>query len=199
MNRLIGFFAAALLVMLPSLGLASNWSIDPDHSDVGFKVRHMMVSNVKGNFGKVHGVVQVDDKDISKSRVTATIDTASIDTGVVKRDAHLRSPDFLEVDKYPTMTFVSTKVVRDGADKLKVSGDLTLHGVTRPVVLEVEGPSSEIKDPMGNIRRGASASTKISRKEYGLTWNKMIEAGGVAVGDEIVISIEVELVKVAEK
>ena len=199
MNRLVGFFAAALLVLVPALGLASTWNIDPDHTDVGFKVRHLMVSNVKGSFGKAQGVVYVDDKDVSKSRVSATIDTSSIDTGVVKRDAHLRSADFLEVDKYPAMTFVSTKVLPDGADRLKVTGDLTLHGVTRPVVLVVEGLSPQVKDPMGNLRRGASASTKISRKDFGLTWNKAIEAGGVAVGDEVAISIEVELIKAADK
>ena len=199
MKGLLGIFAAALMFAIPTTGFASTWNIDADHSNVGFKVRHLMVSNVKGYFGKVQGVVVVDDKDITKSKVTATIDTTSIDTGVAKRDAHLRSADFLEVEKYPTMTFVSTKVARDGADKLKLTGDLTLHGVTRSVVLDVEGPSGEIKDPMGNIRRGASASTKINRKDFGLTWNKAIEAGGVAVGDEVAISIEVELIKVADK
>lgn len=199
MKGLIGIFAAALMFAIPTTGFASTWNIDADHSNVGFKVRHLMVSNVKGSFGKVHGMVVVDDKDITKSKVTATIDTSSIDTGVAKRDAHLRNADFLEVEKYPTMTFVSTKVARDGADKLKVTGDLTLHGVTRSVVLDVEGPSGEIKDPMGNIRRGASASTKINRKDFGLTWNKAIEAGGVAVGDEVAISIEVELIKAADK
>jgi len=199
MKGLIGIFAAALLFAIPATGFASTWNIDADHSNIGFKVRHLMVSNVKGSFGKVHGVVVVDDKDITKSKVSATIDTTSIDTGVAKRDAHLRSADFLEVEKFPAMTFVSTKVARDGADKLKVTGDLTLHGVTRSVVLDVEGPSGEIKDPMGNIRRGASASTKINRKDFGLTWNKAIEAGGVAVGDEVAISIEVELIKAADK
>jgi polyisoprenoid-binding protein YceI len=199
MKGLIGIFAAALMFAIPATGFASTWTIDADHSNIGFKVRHLMVSNVKGSFGKVQGVVVVDDKDITKSKVSATIDTTSIDTGVAKRDAHLRSADFLEVEKFPTMTFVSTKVARDGADKLKVTGDLTLHGVTRSVVLDVEGPSAEIKDPMGNIRRGASASTKINRKDFGLTWNKAIEAGGVAVGDEVAISIEVELIKAADK
>jgi polyisoprenoid-binding protein YceI len=199
MKGLIGIFAAALMFAIPATGFASTWNIDADHSNIGFKVRHLMVSNVKGSFGKVQGVVVVDDKDITKSKVTATIDTTSIDTGVAKRDTHLRSADFLEVEKFPTMTFVSTKVARDGADKLKVTGDLTLHGVTRSVVLDVEGPSAEIKDPMGSIRRGASASTKINRKDFGLTWNKAIEAGGVAVGDEVAISIEVELIKAADK
>jgi len=194
-NRLAGVFTAAFLFMVPTLAFASTWNIDADHSSIGFKVRHLMVSNVKGVFGKVAGVVHVDDKDITKSSATATIDTTSIDTGVAKRDAHLKSPDFLDVAQFPTMTFVSTRVVKSGDDRLKVTGDLTLHGVTRPVVLDVEGLSPEIKDPMGNIRRGASASTRINRKDFGLTWNKALEAGGVAVGEEVGINIELELVK----
>ena len=193
-NRLIGMFTAALLLMVPTFALASTWNIDADHSSIGFKVRHLMVSNVKGVFGKVQGVVNIDDKDITKSHVTATMDTASIDTGVAKRDAHLKSADFLDVANFPTMTFVSRKIARSG-DGLKVTGDLTLHGVTRSVVLDVEGPSREAKDPLGNLRRGASASTKINRKDFGLVWNKAMEAGGVVVGDEVTISIEVEFIK----
>ncbi|HBA87890.1 MAG TPA: protein yceI precursor [Geobacter sp.] len=194
LHKVAGLFTAAFLIMAPAFAFASTWNIDPDHSSVGFKVRHLMISNVKGVFGKVAGVVNVDDKDITKSTVTATIDTTSLDTGVAKRDAHLKSPDFIDVAKYPTMTFVSTKVVANGK-KLNVLGDLTLHGVTRPVVLEVEGPSAEVKDPMGNLRRGASATAKINRKDYGVSWNKVLEAGGVAVGDEVTINIEVELIK----
>jgi len=185
--------------MLPSLAFASTWNIDPDHTSTGFKVRHLMVSNVKGTFGKVQGVVNIDDRDITRSSVSVTVDTASIDTGVAKRDADLRSANFLEVAKFPTMTFVSTKVAKSGADGLKVTGNLTLHGVTRPVVLDVEGPSRESKDPWGNLRRGASASTKINRKDFGLTWNKALETGGVVVGDEVDISIEVEMIKAVAK
>ena len=199
MKRLIGMFTAAFLIMAPTFSLASTWNIDGDHSSIGFKVRHLMVSNVKGVFGMVRGVIDVDDKDITKSKVSATIDAASIDTGVAKRDAHLKSPDFLDVANHPTMTFVSTKVARSGEGGLKVTGDLTLHGVTRSVVLDVEGPSQEVKDPMGNLRRGASASTKINRKDFGLTWNKAMETGGVVVGDEVAISIEVEVIKVADR
>jgi len=195
-NRLAGVFTAAFLLVVPALALASTWNIDPEHSTVEFKVRHLMVSNVKGVFGKVAGVVTVDDKDLTKSSVSATIDTASIDTGVAKRDTHLKSADFLEVDKYPTMTFVSTQIVKSGnTGGFKLIGDLTLHGVTRKVALDVEGPAPQIKDPMGNIRSGASATAKINRKDFGLTWNKVLEAGGVAVGDEVVINIEVELIK----
>lgn len=193
-NRFAAIFAAAFLVMVPAFAFASTWNIDPEHSSAQFKVRHLMVSHVKGGFGKISGVVTVDDKDIAKSHVTASIDTASIDSGVAKRDAHLKSADFLDVEKYPTMTFTSTKIDKKGEGKLRMTGNLTLHGVTRPVVLEVDGPSAEVKDPMGNIRRGASATTKISRKEFGVVWNKALEAGGVAVGDDVDISIEVELI-----
>jgi polyisoprenoid-binding protein YceI len=188
-------FATVALLMLPSLAFATTWNIDPDHSSIGFKVRHLMVSNVKGVFGKVQGVVSIDDREITRSKVHVTIETASIDTGVAKRDAHLRSAEFLDVARFPTMTFVSTKVARSGADGLKVTGNLTLHGVTRPVVLDVEGPPQESKDPWGNLRRGASASAKINRKDFGLTWNKALETGGVMVGDEVTIGIEVEMVK----
>lgn len=198
MNRLLASATAMLLFTLPSLGFASTWNIDPDHSHVGFKVRHLMVSNVKGSFGKLQGVVHVDDKDFSRSKVTATIDTASIDTGVKKRDDHLRSPDFLDTAKYPAMTFVSKKIETNGTGKFRIIGDLTLRGVTRPVVLDVEGLSPEGKDFKGNTLRGASATTKIDRKEFGIVWNKAIEAGGVAVGNDVDVSIEVELVKVAD-
>jgi polyisoprenoid-binding protein YceI len=199
MTMRVAVLVMVLLVMLPSAAFASRWQIDPDHTHVGFKVRHLKISNVKGVFGKVRGVVDIDEKDITKSTVSATIETASIDTGVRKRDADLKSEKFLDVEKYPTMTFVSTAIAKDGAEKLKVTGDLTLHGVTRPVTLEVEGPSAEVKDQAGNTRRGASASTKINRKDFGLTWNKAMEAGGVLVGDEVFIDIEVELVKAGGK
>jgi polyisoprenoid-binding protein YceI len=195
MNRLMQLFAIVALLAFPTLGLASTWNIDSDHSSVGFKVRHLMVSNVKGVFGKVQGTVNVDEQDLTKSSVSVTIDTASIDTGVAKRDTHLRSPDFLDVAKFPAMTFVSTHVAKKGAGGLSVTGNLTLHGVTRPVVLDVEGPSQESKDPKGNIRRGASASTKINRKDFGVIWNKALETGGVVVGDEVSIDIEVEMVR----
>ena len=189
------FFAAALLLMLPTLSFASTWNIDASHSSVGFKVRHLMVSNVKGVFGKVQGVVNIDDQDITRSTASVKIDTTSVDTGVAKRDAHLRSGEFLDVAKFPTMTFVSVSVVKSGEGRLKVTGDLTLHGVKRTVVLDVEGPSRVAKDPMGNLRRGASAETRISRKDYGIIWNKALETGGVLVGDEVSISIEIEMTK----
>jgi polyisoprenoid-binding protein YceI len=195
MKRLLASITAIIALSLPALASATTWNIDPDHSNVGFKVRHLMVSNVRGNFEKHTGVVDINDKDITKSKVNVSIDTASVNTNVQKRDEHLRSADFFDVTKYPTMTFVSKKVAKAGQGKLKVTGDLTLHGVTREVVLDVEGPSKESKDPWGNIRSGATASTKINRKDFGLNWNKALETGGVLVGDEIAINLEIEMVK----
>ncbi len=195
MKRLISAIAVLALLALPLGASASTWNIDPDHSSVGFTVKHLMVSNVKGTFNKHNGIVDINDQDITKSKVDVTIDTASINTNVQKRDDHLRSADFFDVAKYPTMTFVSKKVAKAGKDKLKVTGDLTLHGVTRPVVLNVEPLSRESKDPWGNIRRGTTATAKIDRKDFGLTWNKALETGGVLVGDEITITLEIEMIK----
>ena len=195
MKRLVKVIAAVVTLAIPAAAIAAPWSIDADHSNVGFKVRHMMVSNVRGAFGKVSGVVDIDDKDLTKSKVEVTIDTASVNTGVAKRDDHLKSADFFDVAKYPTMTFVSQKVQNAGNDTLKVSGQLTLHGVTREVVLDVEGPTRAYKDPWGNLKRGATATARINRKDFGLTWNAAVESGGVAVGDEITIALEIELLK----
>ncbi|HXE94938.1 MAG TPA: YceI family protein [Dongiaceae bacterium] len=195
MKRLLASLSTIVALALPALASAATWNIDPDHSNVGFKVRHLMVSNVKGSFDKHTGVIDINDKDISKSKVQVTIDTASINTNVQKRDDHLRSADFFDVAKYPTMTFVSKKVAKAGKDKLKVTGDLTLHGITKEVVLDVEGPSKESKDPYGNIRSGAAATTKINRKDFGLVWNKALETGGVAVGEEVAINLEIEMIK----
>jgi polyisoprenoid-binding protein YceI len=199
MKRIIASVATIFALALPLVASASTWNIDPEHSNVGFKVRHLMVSNVRGNFEKHSGTVDINDTDITKSKVAVTIDTGSINTNVQKRDAHLRSADFFDVAKYPTMTFVSKKVARAGQDRLKVTGDLSLHGVTREVVLDVEGPSQESKDPWGNTRRGASASTTINRKDFGLVWNKALETGGVAVGDEVSITLEIEMIKAQPK
>jgi polyisoprenoid-binding protein YceI len=195
MKRIIASIASIIALTLPVVAPASTWSIDPDHSNVGFKVKHMMVSSVKGNFDTHTGVVDINDKDITKSRVEVSIDTSSINTNVKKRDDHLRSADFFDVAKYPTMTFVSKKVAKAGKDRLKVTGDLTLHGVTKQVVLDVEGPTKESKDPWGNIRKGVTVTTKINRKDFGLVWNKALETGGVAVGEEIAITLEIEMIK----
>lgn len=195
MKKIIVSISTIIALALPAFALASTWTIDPDHSSIGFKVRHLMISNVTGSFDKHTGTVVINDKDITKSRVEVSIDTNSINTNVQKRDEHLRSADFFDVDKYPVMTFVSKKVARAGHDKLEVTGDLTLHGITKQVVLDVEGPTRESKDPWGVIRKGAIATTKINRKDFGLIWNAALETGGVAVGDEITITLEIEMMK----
>lgn len=199
MKRFINIIAVCVSLAIPAISSATTWTIDPDHSNVGFKVRHLMVSNVKGSFEKHTGTVDINDKDITKSKVEVSIDTNSINTNVQKRDEHLRSDDFFDVAKYPTMSFVSKKVAKAGKDKLKVTGDLTLHGITKSVVLDVEGPSKESKDSWGNIRKGATATTKINRKDFGLVWNAALETGGVAVGEEITITLEIEMIKAQPK
>ncbi len=185
----------AVVVALPILAHADTWQIDPAHTNVEFTVRHMMISNVKGQFQKTSGTITANGNDAASAKIDATIDASSIDTRVEKRDGHLKSPDFLDVAKYPTITFKSSKVEADGPGKWKVTGDLTLHGVTKPVVLDVESNGAPIHDPMGNTRAGASATTKIKRSDFGLTWNKVLESGGVLVGDEVAISIDVEAIK----
>ena len=195
MKRIITSISTIIALSLPAFAFASTWTIDSDHSNVGFKVRHLMVSNVKGSFEKFTGTVEIDDKDIAKSKVEVSIDTNSVNTNVAKRDVHLRSADFFDVAKYPAMTFVSKKVAKSGKDKLNVTGDLTLHGVTKSVVLDIEGPSQESKDPWGNIRKGATATTKINRKDFGLVYNAVLETGGVAVGEEVTITLEIEMIQ----
>lgn len=182
------------LVAAAAAARADTWNIDPAHTTVEFSVRHMMISNVKGQFEKLSGTISANGSDPNSVQISAVIDATSINTRVEKRDAHLKSAAFLDVDKYPTITFKSTKVEPDGSNKWKVTGDLTLHGVTKPVVLEVE-TTAPIKDPSGKTRAGASATTKIDRKDFGVLWNKPMEAGGVLVGDEVAISIEVEAVQ----
>jgi polyisoprenoid-binding protein YceI len=189
---------AAFLALAPALGLAeaSTWNVDPMHTHASFTVRHLVISNVRGDFQKLSGTVKTDEKDVTKSSIEVTIETASIDTRIAKRDEDLRSEAFFDAAKYPTITFKSTKVEKAGKDKLKVTGDLTMHGVTKPVVLHMNGPTAEVKDPWGNTRRGFSGSTKLNRRDWGLTYSKMIEAGPV-VGDEVNIELEGELVKQA--
>ncbi|GMT97270.1 YceI family protein [Corallococcus caeni] len=187
-----------LAVAAPSFAFASTWEIDSSHSSAQFGVKHMMVSTVRGTFSNVKGTVNLDDKDITKSTIETTIDAKTINTNEPKRDEHLRSADFFDVEKFPTITFKSTKIAKAGKDKLNVTGDLTMHGVTKPVVLAVEGPTAETKDAWGNVRRGATATTKIKRSDFGLTWNKALEAGGVAVGDEVTITLDLETTKKAE-
>jgi polyisoprenoid-binding protein YceI len=194
MNRAL--FALTFIVC-SAVSSAQEWQIDRAHSAAQFSVRHLMVSTVRGHFGKLTGTVQYNPAKPSAAVVQAEVDVSTIDTREAKRDAHLKSPDFFDVEKYPAMTFRSTKVEPAGPGKLKVTGDFTMRGVTRPVVFEVDGLTEPVKDRAG-LRMGAVATAKISRKDFGMTWNRVIEAGGVSVGDEVTITIDVELVQRAK-
>jgi polyisoprenoid-binding protein YceI len=176
----------------------TTWNFDPTHSNIGFSVRHLMISKVRGEFGKWTGTFEYDESDPTRSKLEIHIDAASIDTREAKRDEHLRSPDFFDVAAHPELVFVSSSVERDGGDDFVVHGDLTIHGVTRPVQLKVES-LGQSKDPWGGQRAGFSAKTTLSRKEFGLHWNVALEAGGVVVGDKIEIAIEIEAVRAAEQ
>lgn len=160
----------------------TTWNLDPVHSVAEFKVKHLMISNVKGQFTALKGTLFLDEGDLTNSKIEASIDATSINTREPQRDAHLKSPDFFDVEKFPTLSFESTKVEETGHGELSVQGDLTIHGVTRPVIFAVEGPTSALKDPWGNVRRGLSATTRINRKDFGLTWNAALETGGIMVG-----------------
>jgi polyisoprenoid-binding protein YceI len=174
--------------------LKTTWKIDPAHSSAQFVVRHMMITNVRGGFSGVQGTVVYDPDDLNASSVDVTIDKNTLSTGDANRDTHVKSADFLDVEKYPTITFKSKKITKDG-DGLKITGDLTLHGVTKEVTLNVEGPTEEQKDPWGNIRVGASATTKIKRSDFGLTWNAALETGGIMLGDDLKLEFDVSLIK----
>jgi polyisoprenoid-binding protein YceI len=172
---------------------AGVWELDPAHSSINFSVRHLMVSKVRGRFTSFQATVTVDD-DPLKSSVTVTIDAASIDTRDEQRDGHLRSPDFLDVEKWPTLSFVSTSVRQLGGNRLEIVGDLTIRDVTRSVTLEAEHLGVQA-DPWGNTRMGFEAKTEFNRKEFGLTWNQALEGGGVLVGDKVTVEIDLEAVK----
>lgn len=195
MQRLARLILTAAVLAAPTGALASTWQIDPAHTSAQFAVRHLMVSTVRGQMGKVSGVVTLDDTDLTKSSVEASIDVNGIDTREPKRDDHLRSADFLDVAKYPTITFKSTKVEKVADDHYKVTGDLTLRGVTKSVVLDVTGSPKPLQDPMGNVKVGGSATTRINRQDFGVSWSKSLDGGGVVVGDDVDITIDVELVK----
>jgi polyisoprenoid-binding protein YceI len=184
-----------LLLGASASAFGANWEVDPAHSTVGFAVRHMMVSTVHGSFAKYSGTIAIDDADVSKSTAHIEIDATSVTTGNEKRDEHLRSPDFFDTAHFPKLVFDSTRVEKKGDGSLALTGNLTIKNVTRPVVLVVSGLTGEVKDPWGGTRRGATATTKISRKEFGLSWNKALETGGAVVGDEVTIQLEVELTK----
>ncbi|WXB20342.1 YceI family protein [Pendulispora albinea] len=195
MRKMLSSAVALLLLAAAPAVFAADYEVDTGHSRVGFGVKHMLVSTVRGTFTKFTGAIAIDDADITKSKVHLDIDAASINTDNAKRDEHLKSADFLDVTKFQKITFDSTKVERANANTLFVTGNLTIKNVMKPVILTVTGLTAEVKDPWGGIRRGAQASTKINRKEFGMTWNKAIESGGVVVGDDVAIDLEVELTK----
>ena len=173
----------------------STWNLDPIHSVAEFKVKHMMISNVKGQFATITGVLTLDETDHTNCRIEASIDAASVNTRDAQRDTHLKSEDFFHVEKFPSLSFRSTRITRSGNGELAVAGDLTIRGVTRSVVFSVEGPTPPAKDPWGNTRLGLSATTKINRKDFGLTWNAVLEAGNILVGDDVTITLDVQFVR----
>jgi len=173
----------------------TTWNLDPAQSVAEFKVKHMMIANVKGHFSKVSGVLIRDESNPANDRVEATIEAASIETRNEQRDGHLKSADFFHVEKFPTLHFKSTGISVVGDGELSVEGDLTIRGVTRKVRFAVEGPTPPAKDPWGSTRIGVSASTKINRKDFGLTWNAALETGGILVGDDVTITLDTQFVK----
>ena len=192
-HRLAVTASLAAALALPASAGTTTWQIDPMHSSAQFAVTHLMISTVRGEFHGVKGTVVLDDQDITKSTVNVTIDATSVDTREPQRDNHLKSPDFFDVAKYPSITFKSTKVEQVSPGQLKVTGDLTIRGVTKQVVLNVEGPKTPIKDPMGMQRTAVSATTKINRQDFGVSWNKTLDSGGVVVSDDVRITLDVEM------
>ena len=174
---------------------SNQWVVDASHSNAGFSVRHMMITNVRGEFQKVEGKVTYDPAKPEATEIEASVDVASLNTRDAQRDGHLKSPDFFDVEKFPTISFKSKSVKAKGSDELAVTGDLTIHGVTKEVVFEVEGPSAPSTDPFGNVRVGATATAKVKRDDFGITWNAALEAGGVLVGNEVKITLDISLIK----
>ncbi len=172
---------------------AAQWNVDPAHSNATFAIKHMMVSTVRGSFSGLKGTVDYDPNNLDGAKVNLTIDATTVDTREERRDQDLKSPNFFDVAKYPAITFASKRVVPESAGKFKLIGDMTMHGVTKEVTFDVEGPATPIKDAKGNLHTGATATTTLNRKDFGLVWNKTLDGGGVMVGDEVAITVEVEL------
>jgi len=175
----------------------TQWQVDPAHSAAHFSVRHLMISNVRGEFSKLSGSVVIDPQDLTRSTVEVSMETASVNTREPQRDEHLRSADFFDVANHPAITFRSKRIAPAGPGHFKLTGDLTIRGVTNEVTFDLEGPTPEVKDPWGNVRAGVTATAKISRKDFGMTFNALIEGGGVMVGDEVSLTIEAELIQKA--
>jgi polyisoprenoid-binding protein YceI len=193
-SRMVVALGLAGMLSLPAFAGTTTWQIDPKHSSAQFAVTHLMISTVRGEFHQVNGTIVIDDADISRSSVNVTIDASTVDTREPDRDKHLMSSDFFDVAKYPTMTFKSARVEPAAPGKLKVTGDLTIRGVTKQVVLEVTAPKPAIKDPWGLQRTAVSGSAKVNRQDFGVAWNKTLDAGGVVVGDDVNITLDVEMV-----
>jgi len=198
-SRIAAAIGLAAVLSLQASAATSNWQIDPAHSAAQFSVRHMAISTVRGAFSKVTGSVVLDEQDITRSKVDVTIDVASIDTRQPDRDKDLKSERFFDAANFPSITFKSKKVEQTAPGKLKVTGDLTIRGTTKEVVLDVDGPTAAVKDPWGNQRVAVSATTKINRQDYGVKWNANLDNGGVVVGDDVSIVIDAEMVKQAPK
>ncbi len=199
LKKMVVLTGMALLFSLPNLAATSTWKIDPQHSAAQFSVRHMAISTVRGAFSKVTGTVVLDEQDVTKSTVDVSIDVSTVDTREPARDKDLRSDHFFDVEHFPTMTFRSKKVEQVAAGKLKVTGDLTMRGTTKEVVLDVEGPTAPVKDPWGNQRAAANATTRINRQDFGVKWNATLDSGGVVVGDDVNINIDAEMIKQVAK
>lgn len=185
--------------LFASLASGAEWTVDTNHSSAAFAVRHMMVSTVHGSFGGLKGTVDYDGSNLSAAKVNLTIDATTVDTHNEMRDKDLRSDSFFDVAKYPTITFTSKRIVPQSQGKFQLIGDMTMHGVTKEVTFDVEGPQPAVKDARGNLHSGATATTKINRKDFGLTWSKPVEGGGVVVSDEVDLTVEVELVQAQAK
>jgi polyisoprenoid-binding protein YceI len=195
LSRIATTIGIAAVLSMPAAAATSNWTIDPSHSAAQFSVRHMAISTVRGGFSNVRGTVVLDESDITKSSVNVTIDVSTVDTREPNRDKDLKTDKFFDVEHFPTMTFKSKKVEQVSPGKLKVTGDLTIRGTTKEVVLDVDGPSAAVKDPWGNTRAAVTATTKINRQDYGVKWNATLDSGGVVVGDEVSITIDAEMIK----
>lgn len=188
------FTVLLTLASVAASAQVSKWQIDPAHSEADFSIKHMAISTVHGRFGNINGSLNLDEQDITKSGVNATVDITGVDTGVAQRDQHLKSPDFFDVAKYPQMAFAS-KSLSNANGQLQLIGDLTIHGVTKPVTLALEGPSKEQTDPYGKIRRAFSATTVIHRQDFGLNWNGNLKSGDTVLGDDVKVELDIELIK----
>jgi polyisoprenoid-binding protein YceI len=198
-SRIVVTAGWAAALSLPAAAATSTWQIDPAHSAAQFAVKHLAISTVRGAFTSVKGTVQFDDKDITKSSVDVTIEVNSVDTRQPDRDKDLRSDHFFDAEHFPTITFKTKRVEQVSPGKLKITGDLTIHGITKEVGLDVDGPTAPVKDPWGNQRMAINATTKINRQDFGVKWNATMDNGGVVVGDEVSITIDAEMVQKAAK